>query len=110
MLLKDRLKKRQDEKEEEKEKKKLWYDRAFGSLRNIMKIQLSFTPPPEQVIPGKFLFLAKIHYEMFPEMTEEFDQARYPENQSHIMQVDHTDENTPEYFLDLEVPYGNYKL
>lgn len=45
--MKDRLRRRQDEKEEDKEKKKLWYERAFGSLRNIMKIELSFTPPSD---------------------------------------------------------------
>lgn len=56
------------------------------------------------------MFLAKIHYEMFPEMTEEFDVTKYPETQMHMMEVDNIDDNTAEYFLDLEIPYGTYKL
>mmetsp|Transcript_17139 Transcript_17139/g.23103 ORF Transcript_17139/g.23103 Transcript_17139/m.23103 type:complete len:81 (+) Transcript_17139:180-422(+) len=51
--LKDRFK-------EQDEKEKLWYERAFGTLRNMMKIELSFTPPGDQVPPGKYLFLAQI--------------------------------------------------
>jgi len=70
VYLKDRFK-------EQDEKEKLWYDRAFGSLRNMMKIELSFTPPPEEIPPGKFKFLVKLNYEMFPEMIEEFGTDKY---------------------------------
>ena len=102
VLLKDRLKKRQDEKEEDKEKKKLWYDRAFGSLRNMMKIELSFTPP--DIPPGRFAFIAYVNYQMFPELEEEFNQEDYKSG-FHTLEVD-VEENVVEYFLELEVPYG----
>ena len=36
------LKDRQVEQDEEE---KLWYDRAFGELRNIMRIKFLFNPP-----------------------------------------------------------------
>lgn len=55
VTLKDRFKDQDD-------KEKLWYDRAFGSLRNMMKIELSFTPSIEDVHIGKFVFLVKIEY------------------------------------------------
>jgi len=67
VTLKDRFK-------EQDKAEKLWYDRAFGPLRNIMKVELSFTPPPHDVPGGKFKFFAKVNYQMFPEMLEEFKQ------------------------------------
>ena len=55
MTLKDRFKQQED-------REKNWYDRAFGHLRNIMKLELSFTPPGDQVTPGKYMFFAKLDY------------------------------------------------
>ena len=66
MTLKDRFKTQTDT-------EKIWYDRAFGPLRNIMKVALSFTPTPDIVQPGKFQLFAKLNYSMFPEMKEEFE-------------------------------------
>ena len=65
VYLKDRFKK-QEEREE------LWYRQAFGDLRNMMSIHLSFTPSPDQIQPKKFMFFAQVHYTIFPEMIEEF--------------------------------------
>lgn len=58
--LKDRFKPL--EPEELEAEAKLWYDRAFGPQRNMMKISLSFTPPPADVTPGTVEFYAKINY------------------------------------------------
>ena len=101
MHLKDRFK-------EQDEKEKLWYDRAFGSLRNMMKIELSFTPPSDQVPPGKFLIVAKILYDIFPEMVEEFGTDKFPAQKMYTMETDQIDEYTQEYYLELDVPYGTY--
>ena len=101
MRLKDRNK-TQDEDE------KLWYERAFGPLRNMMKITLTFRPPPDKVQPGKLLFFAKVNYQMFPEMKMEFKEENYP--QSHLYQIeeDNDDPDFPEYHLTLDVPYGSW--
>jgi len=107
VYLKDRFKETADKDKQEKEK--LWYDRAFGALRNMMKIELSFTPPGDQVPAGKFIFLVKIKYTMYPEMVEEFGDDKYPATAMHVMEVD-SDETNPEYFLELDRPYGSYEL
>lgn len=102
VTLKDRFKP-QDEKE------KLWYDQAFGPLRNLMKIELSFTPPADQVAVGKYAFFATITYTMFPELHEEFDVDKYPQSKKYLMEVEHiSSEHPPEYLLELELPYGSY--
>ena len=36
-----------------------------------MKLELSLTPPPADVEPGKYRFFVKIGYQMFPEMKEQ---------------------------------------
>ena len=104
MTLKDRFK-------PQEEREKEWYDRAFGHMRNIMKIELSFTPPSDQVQPGKFLFFAKLEYTMFPEMHEEgFKDEDYPPSSLHPMQQENIYDTHAEYFLELEMPYGKYKI
>jgi len=70
VTLKDRFK-------EQDEDEKLWYNRAFGPLRNMMKITLIFRPG-DKVTPGRFHFFAKINYAMFPEMSEEFHEGDFP--------------------------------
>ena len=84
VYLKDRFKK-QEEREE------LWYRQAFGDLRNMMNVHLQFTPMPDQIPPKKFIFLAQVHYTMYPEMVEEFGTDKYPGNpnvQTHIMTLE----------------------
>ena len=75
-----------------------------------MKIELTFTPPPEEIPPGKFKFLIKLNYEIFPEMIEEFGTDKYLQTQMHVMEVDQVDDNRTDYELELELPYGNYSL
>lgn len=64
VTLKDRFKPQDEESKD-------WYDRAFGAKRNIMKIELSLTPPPADIEPGKYRFFVKLNYAMFPEMKEQ---------------------------------------
>lgn len=78
-----------------------------------MKVELSFTPPPHDVAPNKFKFFAKVNYQMFPEMLEEFKQEdpqimKYS-NQFIEMNEDEGDEGNGivEYFLEVELPYGS---
>ena len=90
------------------ENEKTWYDRAFGPLRNIMKVELSFTPTPEIVTPGKFQLFAKLNYTMFPEMREEFKEEDYALNELIPLEVEQLEGDLVEYYLDLELPYGLY--
>ena len=112
VTLKDRFKPQDEESKD-------WYDRAFGSKRNIMKIELSLTPPPSDVEPGKFRFFTKLNYAMFPEMKEqEFrdEEEKYQFNDYMELLADR-DYNgqiivdglgVAEYRLELDLPYGNY--
>lgn len=46
---------------------------------------------------------------MYPEMVDEFGKDAFPATSMHIMTVDpESDENRPEYILELEYPYGSY--
>ena len=103
VYLKDRFKEQED-------RERLWYARAFGHLRNIMKIELSFTPPTTDVQPNKLTFLVKLNYEMYPEMVEEFGTDQYPKESWHVMTVDPDNEGDPEYILELDYPYGDYSF
>jgi len=48
VTLKDRFKAQDDD-------EKLWYDRAFGALRNIMKIKVIWRPPDTKITnPSQF--------------------------------------------------------
>ena len=103
VTLKDRFK-------EQTEDEKLWYNRAFGPLRNIMTIKIRFRPPVDKVAPKKFNFFAKINYTMFPEMGEEFSERDFPVSELYKLEVDHDDPDLPEYFIELERPYGTYTV
>lgn len=103
VTLKDRFK-------EQDEDEKLWYDRAFGHLRNIMRIKLIFRPPTSQIEPGVFNFFAQITYEMFPEMADEFDPEAFQTSELIQMEEDLDDPDLPEYFIELERPYGAYSV
>ena len=49
---------------------------------------------------------------MFPEMAEEFSDPKfqYPSSQLFQLQEDLDDPDLPEYELELERPYGSYKI
>ena len=114
VTLKDRFKPQDEEAKD-------WYDRAFGAKRNIMKVELSLTPPPADVEPGKFRFFVKIGYQMFPEMKEqEFrdEEEKYNAVNEYIELQAERDYNNQiivdslgvaEYRLEMDLPYGNYQ-
>ena len=122
VTLKDRFKTQYSEDRE-------WYERAFGNKRNIMKIDLSFMPPPEGL--AELQFFAKINYAMFPEMKEqEFQQDEdyylYSLNNMNEIAPDMDpkkpltlqdyipltgsigDNGVTEYNLELDLPYGEF--
>ena len=102
--MKDRFKP-QDEDE------KLWYDRAFGQLRNIMKIKVLFRPPETKIQnPQQYEYWIKLTYRMFPEMSEEFNPQQYPSDSTLQLQQDLDNFETLEYTLDLDRPWGTYKV
>ena len=55
---------------------KIWYERAFGSQRNLMSLSFKYLPPalPKHVTPRVFV---ELQYNMFPEMMEEFNASDY---------------------------------
>lgn len=95
---------------EQNKEEKLWYDRAFGPLRNIMEIKLLFRPPVDKVKPNVWHFFAKIGYTMFAEMSEEFNEADYPANDLYQLEIDNDEPENPEYFLEMDRPYGTYTV
>lgn len=120
VTLKDRFKPQDEESKE-------WYDRAFGSKRNIMKIELSFVPPPSDVPPGTLKFYTKLNYTMFPEMKEgefageEEKYSKIPEKElvnapieakcfrNEFIELEtYTDDNgVVDYHLEVDLPYGS---
>ena len=101
VTLKDRFKPQEEESQ-------LWYSRAFGPQRNMMKVKLSFTPPPGTVDYNAVAFYAKVNYTMFSEMQEgEFkdELAKYEYND--FIKLDKSDGGEiVSYGLVLEMPYG----
>lgn len=87
-----------------------------------MKIKLLFRPPVDKVKPGLWNFLAKIDYTPFPEMMNEYKAGKYDQedgkdkggekDNSHMytLEVDNDDPDLPEYFLELDRPYGTYTV
>ena len=69
--MKDRNKKKADHEEID------WYEKAFGKKRNIMSLQITYTPHYEDGKKGNFDFFVKLNYKMYPEMMEEFNVADY---------------------------------
>jgi hypothetical protein len=59
------------------EDEKDWYDKAFGKKKNIMKHSIVYKPTIESLRKGRFDIYARINYQMFPEMEEEFDPSNY---------------------------------
>ena len=112
VTLKDRFKPQDEESKD-------WYDRAFGAKRNIMKIELSLTPPPADIEPGKYRFFVKLNYAMFPEMKEQEykdEEDKYVFN-DYIELEPEKDENgqivldslgVAEYRFEMDLPYGSY--
>lgn len=103
------LKDRQVEQDEEE---KLWYDRAFGELRNIMRIKFLFNPPAGAISTdnkSKYVFRVRLTYNIFPELADEFSSERYPQ-ESYIELEDDLDENdNQEWSFEDDWPYGDYK-
>ena len=70
------LKDRQIDQTEDEE---LWYDRAFGPLRNIMRVKLQFNPIAGVIgSQTKWIFEVKFEYTIFPELVDEFGTEEYP--------------------------------
>lgn len=100
-----------DEKIERQKDMKLWYNRAFGVLRNIMKLSIKYNPPFK--VPLQFEYYVRLQYKIFPEMMEEFnDPELYNYPQSEILQL----EQDPDTFdivsfkMELDRPWGSFKI
>lgn len=61
-----------DRKRPQTEEERDWYEKAFGEKRNIMKYSIVYKPFNAKAKKNEFEIFAKIQYQMFPEMQEEF--------------------------------------
>ena len=52
---------------------KLWYNRAFGPLRNVMTMTFYFSPGSSIKMQARYF--VELMYEPFPEMEEEFPEG-----------------------------------
>ena len=86
MLLKDRSLQQDEE-------MKLWYDRAFGPQRNIMRISCIFRPG--DTIKMDPVVFVELHYDMFEEMQDEFDKEEYPKVELLEMEFEFNDNDKP---------------
>lgn len=100
-----------DRSREQDEDEQLWYDRAFGTLRNMMRVKLHFNPPKEVIgdKQSKYEFHVRFKYTMFPELADEFNADDYP---SIVMPLaEELDENENlEYLAEFDRPYGTYTV
>lgn len=90
------------------EDEELWYDRAFGPLRNIMRIKFHFNPLPGKIEP-KFKFVVKLTYNMYPEFVEEFGSDQYPAESLIELEEDYDENDNIEFLNQVDVPYGDFK-
>lgn len=102
-----------DRNREQDEDEKLWYDRAYGPLQNIMQFKFIFRPSEAvtKMRPGQYAFVVKFEYEMFPELYEEFDiqKENYHKQTEELPLEEFVDENEfLEYSCELDKPYCNY--
>jgi hypothetical protein len=89
---------------------KLWYNRAFGPLRNIMTMRFRFSPGSSVKMQARYF--VELSYEPFPEMEEEFPAGtKFAKIEIFEMfeQADEDDPNRKTWQLVLDRPYGDYK-
>ena len=89
------------------EDEKDWYEKAFGSKRNIMKYTVLYKPQNEAAKKGKLDIYAKITFQMFPEMIEEFPGVEPYQVFEREMEGYEDDLDRYEYELELDFPYGS---
>ena len=83
-----------------------WYSRAFGEERNIMNIQITFSPGT--AIKMQARYFVELTFEPFPEMEEE-DFPSWLRWQKHqIIEMEETGEDSKIWTLDLKRPYGTF--
>ena len=56
-----------------------------------MSFSIRYGPFNDQTRKDQFDFMAKIQYQMFPEMEDEFDRSKYPEQYTVHMQPEDDD-------------------
>ena len=98
-----------DEARERRKQMKLWYDRAFGVLRNIMKIKFVYRSPLPK--PLQYEYFINISHKMFPEMVEEFSDQElhnYPSNDVLQLELNTEKSNIAEYLGEVDRPWGNF--
>lgn len=71
-----------------------------------MKYTILYKPQIEAAKKGKFDFYAKIKYQMFPEMEDEYNPADYPTESTFKLEGFVDDNENYEYECEHEWPYG----
>jgi hypothetical protein len=92
------------------EEQQLWYDRAFGKLKNKMKIKVIFRPTKIKD-PLQFEYYIQLTYKMFEEMHMEFDPnaEEFKSPSLHQLEQDEELEDIIEFQTELERPFGHYE-
>ncbi len=77
-----------------------------------MSFQIRYGPFPDQKKKEemKYDFYAKISYQMFPEMEDEFNRGDYEENYTVLLQPEEDENDVLTYKYDVELPYGDIKM
>ena len=90
---------------------RIWYEQAFGSLRNVMNLSFKVRPSSKVTTQARY-FVEISNYEMFPEMIDEFSPSDYKKNEllEMIEYIDEDDNETQlkEWTVEIERPYGSY--
>ena len=92
------------------EDEKDWYERAFTKKRNIMSFSVRYGPFNDFTRRDQFDFFTHISYQMFPEMEDEFDRAKYQEDYTVHMKPEEDENDQLIYKYDVDLPYGEIKM
>lgn len=76
-----------------------------------MRFTIVYKSLNEMVKKGRYEFHAKVKYNMYPEMLDEFQSSQFPVEFTKKMEEIDTDEDKKnfEYELDIEYPYGTFE-
>ncbi|OMJ83978.1 hypothetical protein SteCoe_14962 [Stentor coeruleus] len=86
-----------------------WYRKAYGDLRNIMKLVLQYSPRVDfsSNNRNKASVIVKFIYTMYKELKNEFDEEKFPQNQT--IELKQRDETRKEFIAKIILPFGEIK-
>jgi len=85
-----------------------WYNQAFGRKRHMMMVSIVYDPKTEIIknnINSRVFF--KAHFQMYPELFEEFKDMNYPDELEYEMDEIIKENGAKQFQWDFELPYGD---